>query len=261
MPSIRSQKDARPAQSLGFCYKFGGAILSKKDDHPDHIPPRCIFAACDRNFPLMVSCHRDCNSSNSVRDEVIGQLIAVLHGKHPAPGKVRLDAHWVTMDDGPQYAGFVNTDVEQQIFRWVRGFHAALYAEFLPESTRYRVFLPFPRAVIDSKEMVVEQAGSAHRNLVRVIKHNRAAGTLDCIACNNGKCRYECTWIMTTKGRSSCVFALQLYDWSSLGAKELGQRGCVGQYVPEAGRSPLASEATSLYVRFFNEHKADPFKS
>jgi hypothetical protein len=54
------------------------------------VPPKTLFAVTDRNFPLKVGAHLHCNRRQSGDDEVIGQLIAVIHGTHPKLQKGKL---------------------------------------------------------------------------------------------------------------------------------------------------------------------------
>ena len=39
----------------------------------------------DRDFPLKVASHFKCNNYQSNNDEVISQMILVIHGKYPKP--------------------------------------------------------------------------------------------------------------------------------------------------------------------------------
>ena len=136
MPVLLTQATIRPARNLTFCYLCGQTFKNKKENHPDHVPPEAIFAKEDQNFPLKVASHRTCNNPLSRNDEVIGQLIAVIHGKLPTLENTKLNLQTFTVDiESEPILGIKNTDLVGQIWRWIRGFHAALYCEFLPIDT------------------------------------------------------------------------------------------------------------------------------
>ena len=82
MQKLTSQKDLRLVQRLNFCYLCGDGFDKDSERTKDHVPPEAMFAEADRNFPLIVSAHGSCNWARSPEDEVIGQLVSLLHGCH-----------------------------------------------------------------------------------------------------------------------------------------------------------------------------------
>ncbi len=113
MTEILTQKAARAAQKLPFCYLCGEPFddARGRQNHPDHIPPKELFATEDRNFPIKVAAHQSCNNRLSDTDEVIGQLVAVVHGKYAKPERLRLDFKVVVdQASGAEYLGATGTN-------------------------------------------------------------------------------------------------------------------------------------------------------
>jgi hypothetical protein len=82
MVSLSTQQQLRAAQDLPFCYLCG--VDFKRGDHTnrDHVPPKSVFSLLDRQ-PLILRTHRNCNQLHSLKDEKIGQLIALKQGRIP----------------------------------------------------------------------------------------------------------------------------------------------------------------------------------
>ena len=107
--------------------------------------------------------------------------------------------------------------------------------------------LPFPRLLTGPHAKAVKDGLlQNHISFVEVIKKNRLAGRLDRIVSNNGQCVYDCVWAKDDYGKSVCIFALKLYDWSRLADSRLDRRSCVGLYLPSERRPTLGTEATTL---------------
>jgi hypothetical protein len=71
--------------------------------------------------------HKACNKSYELLDEKIGQLIALRYGKVPAdPQHHRLK---FTISPQADQGAMVNLDIDAAVWRWIAGFHAALYRE------------------------------------------------------------------------------------------------------------------------------------
>ncbi len=264
MPQLLTQRDIRPAGQLPFCYLCGLAIDSREERHPDHIPPKAVFAESDRDFPLKVAAHGACNNRHSLTDEVISQLIAVIHGKRAAERDRRLLGQTFNVDGfKTPFLGFTDTNLIGQIFRWVRGFHAALYREFLQDKTRWEIHPSFPHGEIQEDGFTINKILDQQYQFVEVIKKNRVAQCLDRIVCNNGKMQYECIWYRMDSGDNAkwaCVFALQVYDWSKLAdSTPFSKRGCVGLYQPVAGRPEQGTIGTELDFKISNVESLDAF--
>jgi hypothetical protein len=151
-----------------------------------------------------------------------------------------------TSEVGTPFLAFIGTGLTDQIWRWVRGFHAALYAQYLPEDTTLAIHPPFPSGTVESDGFSIDKIKEQQYMFVEIVKKNRIARCLDRIVCNNGKCVYECVWIQMDDGQWACVFALELYDWTRLADKHFPTRGCVGWYQPKAGRPANGTRWTSI---------------
>lgn len=140
---LDSQTAFRPIQNLSFCYICTHQFHAGEAIDRDHIPPYKLFATVDRNFPLILPTHKQCNSRWSAEDQVISQLVGMLHGRdaHEKDRKMRIVAG--KFPDGSQGAGILGVDLPKIIRRWIRGFHAALYREPLPDKDK-AVFMTAP---------------------------------------------------------------------------------------------------------------------
>lgn len=260
MPELLTQKDCRSVRDLPFCYLCGQGFSHQQPATDDHVPPTSIFAKSDRNWPLILSAHESCNNDQAGYDEVIGQLVALLHRKVPSREHNRLNVQVCkdSITDIPM-AWLHGVAIRPIIFRWVRAFHAALYREFLPGATGGMIYTPFPEGRKDGEVLVINGYDSQRALFVEEIKKNRTARTVDAILIRNGKCRYECVWMHTDDGRSICVFALRLYDWENLGLQTGFPRGCVGYYHPNAGKPNLATGGCRIDFKMTNLERFDPF--
>ena len=233
----------------------------------DHVPPKSIFATEDRDLPLILPTHSCCNRAQSDYDEIVGQLVAAIHGKYPKPANMKLDvqvAESAEQEHRPLgSAALISTGSSAG----GRAFHAALYREVLPDNdgttdgTMFGFDPPFPVGHVDKDgEISVDAIRPHHTYFVKQVKRNRTAGRLDRIVCFNGKCVYECVWDKADGGQPICIFALNLYDWSSLAnTEDFPKRGCVGTYLPVKGRPLDATTATSIAIPISNVEKLDPF--
>jgi hypothetical protein len=240
MPALQIHRDFRSIQKLEFCYHCGVKFNATSDRDRDHVPPKAVFSIADRQLnPLILPTHTKCNSGHSAKDEVVGQLISVIHGRHPPEGqaKLRVEATMIPGSAVPM-GGFIGVDLHGVIGRWVRAFHAALYREFLPFATRSSIHPPFPTGeMLANGDWRMHSILPQHLQFVEAIKSNRAAGKLDRIECFNQKCVYECVWERMDDGTWACIFGLQVYNWKTLGdSVHFPSRGCVGLYMPAAGK-------------------------
>ncbi len=268
MPELSTQVALRPLQSLPFCYLCGEGFSENAEKTRDHIPPKSIFALEDRGAPLILPTHRNCNEAQSRYDEVVGQLIAPIHGKYPEPDRRRLDVQVAENADTETHSAWVvGTNFHKVVGRWLRAFHSALYREYLPDNdgtnggTTFSFDPPFPIGRVDEYNgITVDEIRPHHELFVEQIKQNRMAGRLDRIVCFNSKCIYECVWDKADGGQPICIFALNVYEWSALAnTADFPKRGCVGVYVPVKGRPANAATATRLTMPVSNIEKRDPF--
>src|SRR6266404_5351001 len=84
MASLRVQKDFRAVRYLPFCYLCGRAFVDTDTADRDHVPPKSAFNSRDKEPALILKTHVACNSSLSVEDRKIGQLIALRRREGPS---------------------------------------------------------------------------------------------------------------------------------------------------------------------------------
>lgn len=262
MTELVSQADLQQAQSLPFCYLCGRDFKKGSDRNRDHVPPKAIFSPPDRDPPLILPTCPKCNEGQSEYDEQIGQLIAVSYGKVPRSDNVRLSFVVGTdRESGDSWIGIQDIPLPEIVWRWIRGFHAALYREFLSDGVQHQVYPPFPHKVRKDSRLVEAPILPKHKEMADVIRTNRATNTLDRIRCFNDKCTYECVWIKSDRGVPICIFAVKIYAWEQLADRlRFPERGCVGYYIPEQGRPANATLATDLVFDLPSETPLDPFR-
>lgn len=270
MPSLTTPDDFQRVRRLDFCYLCGGRLGPGAQKTRDHVPPRAVFAAGDREPPLVLPTHRQCNTGESGRDEIIGQLVALLHGKAPRPTRLRLAFSLFSVPgDAAPLAGLGPFPFKPNIWRWIRGFHAALYGEYLKPAFAGYIFPPLPASTVQDdlsslRGSKVPAGRFVHDHevgremMTDVFKQHRHIGRTDRIACNRGRCLYECVWLKMDDGRPFCLFGLRLYNWEDLGDQRFGKRGCLGCY----GFAPPANATigTELKIPVRNFSPLDPFE-
>ena len=264
MPTLATQKEIRSAKNLPFCYLCGRLFTVADTINDDHVPAATCFELGDRSFPLILKTHNACNSSHSQTDEKIGQLIGLKTNRIPRPENQRLKIHAVGLESHHPFAAVVsNLPIDAAVWRWIRGFHAALYATYLPELAPHLIQTPFPAAEPTAAGLVTRDVRPQHQMFVRVLKENRTINRLDRLSCNNEKLTYECVWVKSDDGTWMCIFALDLYDWKDLGdINNFPARGCAGAYIHAQGTlPPLATTTANQSMPIQNTDPMDPFGS
>lgn len=258
---IDSQEAARPLQRLPFCYLCGRAFDGSEPQDKDHVPPAALFQKSDRDFPLKLPSHTACNGARSAEDEIVSQLVGLLHEEPSRPKTRTVRVAAGQFEDGTTGVGAVGVALEAIIWRWVRGFHAALYRSPVPYRTKYSIVAPLPEGKVTGTRVEPIAVAEVTPALVEEIKRNRATRTVDAVICCKGRCRFECVWTQADNGVRICVWALDLYGWRDLGeSKHFDPRGCVGTYhLPEYAVPKGATLATRLHFSVANRDKLDPF--
>ena len=207
MISITTHRNLQAVRNLPFCYLCGVPFRDDEKRHRDHVPPKTCFAVRDRK-PLILSSHGECNSRRSDTDKQIGQLIRLKHGKVPTKRDRALDIKYF----GSQFGAVTNVNIPVEIWRWIKGFHAALYRAPYPKDARGALVTPFPSAPLrDDGQVVFDPIKPQHTTFVETIKINRANANLDMIRCNCDKLVYECVWCPSDDGRTwLCIFAIDI---------------------------------------------------
>jgi hypothetical protein len=256
MASITSQAQVKRLSRLSFCYLCGQPFRGFENDR-DHVPPNAIFQKRDRDFPLILPTHRECNRAQSVDDSKIGNLFRLLRGEEyqSARGKLGISEAPIY----PNVKAIDNLYLQGIIRRWVRGFHSALYGEFLPDRSNFSTSPPLASTSEDQTERPLPET---HAAFTDALKKNRTAGTMDRIICRNNTCIYECVWVLDDRSQWMCIFCLDIYGWIKATPRESGltPRGCVGAYwMPDRTCPILGTSSTVLDFPFINRNTLDPF--
>ncbi len=257
---LQSQRDFRQVRALKSCYLCARTLDDGQKRNRDHVPNTAIFAVADREPALILPTHSACNHNRAGEDEVITQMVGVLRGREMVEQARRPTLAGGTFPDGTVGIGALGVPLREMIFRWVTGFHAALYGEPLGPSG-HMTFPPLPEGRVQGNRVEAVPVPEAIREFVLAIRRNRMTNTLDRVVSRNGKCRYECVWDQADDGRRVCVWALDVYDWKNLGdVLHFEPRGCVGSYRPDDGKVPAsATLATRLHVDLATPGSLDPF--
>jgi hypothetical protein len=215
----------------------------------------------DREPPLILPTHRECNQRQAPEDQIIGQLVGLLHGRWVNHTHNKLHVTVDQFDEDKSLAMLSDVDLRQIIRRWIRAFHAALYAEFLPVDAIFATYIPMPEGKRDGDKITFVPIPESFLEFVDELKRNRVVQNLDRIVSRNGKCRYECVWSQSDDGRWNCIYGLDVYNWKNLGdIKNFPARGCVGLYRRPSGGTPMmASRATRLIFALSRGSSFNPF--
>jgi hypothetical protein len=238
MVQLRCLKDFQAVRGLPFCYLCGRDFVPSDETNRDHVPPTSAFNLRDRTPPLKLKTHMGCHTKFDIADTKTGQLIALQWGKTPRSAKNR--ALKFVRYGRPNIVALENLDVDAAVWRWVFGFHAALYRRPL-DLQRGDIQTPFPRADKIDGKVVLRPLPPQHLIIVDTVKRNRVHNNVDRIVSNNGKLTYECVWCKCDNDVGwLCMFALDIYNWKVLGShtSEFPARGCAGLYMLPDGSTP-----------------------
>ena len=148
-------KRAQDRQKPFILHLCGQALMPGPERDKDHVPPSGLFALADCDQPLILSTHRLCNGGRSQEDQAIGQLVGVLHGRRVNRNHNKLQIKVGRFTDGSRGAALEGFDIREPIRPWVRGFHAALYGEYLPPDCSFTTYTPLPEAIRQGDEVVL----------------------------------------------------------------------------------------------------------
>jgi len=246
MVEITTQQQARAVTQLDFCYVCGEPFTEDNPATRDHVPPRKIFLAEDRNWPLILPAHSECNSEYSFSDEQAKGLLALLHPtENPVLPHKTEQVGIVERDGKPTGVLLKGLSLRRIVAKILRACHAALYQEFLRnEDTSRAILLPLP--IIDPETGDVDKMEllPQHEMLCKVIKDNRSISNVDKIQAYNGKFRFESVWgsLDNDKETHFGTFAIDVYEWHNLASNFRGSpQGCFGMY--RLNKSPIPGDA------------------
>lgn len=258
MIHLSTQKQFRELQRIPFCYLCAGPITQECVTNREHVIAKSLIHASDRNFPLILPSHKRCNEEWSDGDETIGQLVSLLHSEANPSHKLAVTDHCPGSE--VRYGTVSGVPLEPIIWRWVRGFHAALYrVPLVDRPGHYCILTPLPQIEIKNGRPFPVQVRPQYFKFAEVLRRNRLTNNLDYIEFYNGKARFECVWEKFDCGKSFCIFALKIYEWSKLSDEVPGPKhACIGCYLSDPTPEG-ASTSTSPVHEDYDSMELDPF--
>jgi len=234
MLEIVTQQQARAVSRLEFCYICGHPFTDNNTSTRDHVPPQKIFLAGDRDWPLILPAHANCNSEYSFSDEQAKGLIALLHPTHTGVPPLKTKPIGIVECGGkPTGVLLEGLSLRRIVSKILRACHAALYQQFLRnEETNRAILLPLPIVNPKTGSMDENEQLPQHEMFCKLLKDNRKLSNVDRIQVYNGKFRFEVVWSTADDNESHFgVFAIDIYSWHNL-ASEVFRRpqGCCGIY-------------------------------
>ncbi|MBA3698316.1 MAG: hypothetical protein H0W78_05645 [Planctomycetes bacterium] len=265
MPTFATEHDLQRARGrIDRCYLCGNPLNDGRPNNRDHAPPRALFLEADRTSPLILPTHEACNGARSERDEIVGQLVHILHRRHPDPERDRRGLEAIPDQQGHIHAVLPARHLffSGEIDRWVRACHATLYGVVLPRrGVQRNIHPPMPTSTFaDDGTVLFDPVLPQVAKFVEVIRRNRMANTLDAITAWNDRFRYECIWVQADTSPWLCMWAMRVYDWERLGETwPTERRGCTGFYWSPDGKPRGATVGTVLNLSVSSAEPLDPF--
>lgn len=262
---INSQGELRRRfDAIPFCYLCGNLFDNKASKTRDHVPPKGIFKKCDREDPLLLPAHRECNLAWSQADDQIAALFSLLHGIAPrkVPGA---KAHGI-VSTGNNSNGILisNLALAPLVSRIVRACHSMLYETFLPIDCSQKFLLPVPEFDIQTHQLHSDMNLVQHGKFARKLKDTRRMKGVDSLVAYNGRFRFEACWATDDTGKCDfCICGIKIYNWEELGDTVLGRiQGCIGSYRMPSDSSPAnASRALAGESPFTYSEPLNPFEN
>ncbi len=265
MIEIVTQQQARQVQHLDFCYVCGEPFTEDDPSTRDHVPPKKIFRAADRNWPLILPTHDRCNSEYSFSDEQAKGLVALLHTSGDGVPPLGTEVSCIVDEKGELCgAAMSGLKLRRIVAKILRACYAGLYRGFLREDqTNRAIILPLPILDPESGGFDPNEDLPLHGVVCKLLKDNRKIGNIDRIEAYNGKFRFHTVWNTTDEGGDYFgVFAIDLYGWHGLANEMVGTpQGCFGTYRLSNTRPPEnASVATRLELPYKYSQPRNPFE-
>jgi hypothetical protein len=242
--SISTQNELRQARSsVRFCYLCGQSVVAGEYDsalasvNKDHVPPKKIFSASDRVNPLILNTHYSCNHGWSLADSLFGELFALYNEREfteekPPILETQEFSHKAT---GEQFDAITGVDIKQLLCRILRGFHAALYGEFLGKGTEISISLQFPSVSFEDG-IIAEGLHPMHSEVAWKLYNSRLSNNCDRVEIYNSKCKYICVWDKLDNGMVCCLFSISIYEWEKMvDLRLVPESCCVGLLMPKTG--------------------------
>jgi hypothetical protein len=179
-------------------------------------------------------------------DVKTAQLIGITRGQKFKRNHVALNvAPWPSAEHEQPIGILSNLDLGAEIWRWVRGFHAALYQSYLPADRLHGICEPVPKGDLTPRGLQVIDRPHIRDAMKQVLLLSLEAEQIDVIRSNSGKLLYSCVWVLPPLDESwGCCFGLKVYDWKNVGDPRFPRRDCFGWYTIDGAPPDGASIAT-----------------
>ena len=142
--------------------------------------------------------------------------------------------------------------------RIVRGMHALLYHEFLPQNTKSKFHIPLPEADTATGKLI--QPLDQLFTFSGVIRKAILSNTADVVLAYNGKFKYACTWERLDNGQDFCIACFDIYAFHELApAGTTLPKAFIGMYIPHK-RPAGAARASGLEIVATHSELLDPWQ-
>jgi hypothetical protein len=255
--SHKQMRDTR--ERIGFCYLCGENLPSR--DKPgyrqeiigEHVIPRSLLGDIPAKHPqawaVELNVHRKCEQSGKQHVDHWLKLLQEVHVK-PAdrwakPGHLGnlpiYPSQVIRPDTGeilPAFSGC--RELFEGVWRWIRGMHASLYLQFLPDNIRHFSYPPVPVCSSQSSGPTIEETETQTHLILSIISHAESQDKWDGITAWCDLVRYRCVWwqLANRKYKASwiCFWTLTfpyLEEWSRKILKHGSERPWHGNYFCE----------------------------
>ena len=253
MLEIVTDQQAREISRMDFCYMCGHPFTESNPPTRDHIPPKKIFLTEDRDWPLILPAHKECNSEYSFSDEQAKGLIALLHPTNTGNTPLRTKLIGVVKSgDNPAGVLLEGLSLGTIVSKILRACHVALYREYLPVKTNNKILLPLPIFDRETGQVAKETLLPQHKMFCKIFKDNRRIDNVDRIHAYNGKFRFEAVWSTADDDVTNFgVFGIDIYGWHKLANEVFGRpQGCIGFYHISKDASPKGASIAARSIEF-----------
>ena len=238
---ILSQEEMQVTRrSIAFCYLCGEDLPPcnkpgvRQQIIGEHVIPRSLLGNVPKNqtrtWPIKLDVHHQCEQLGKQKVDNWLKLFQEMHtkpsDKWPKPGHLRnmpiSPSQVIQRQTGnavPAFSGC--TELFEGVWRWIRGLHAALYLQFLPEDLWHRSLPPVPACSIQSGGPTLENTETDSKWILITMRLAESLDKWDGITTWRGAVQYRCVWWQTAtateKRNWKCCWTLSfphLAEWS-----------------------------------------------
>ncbi len=193
---------------MAVCYLCGAALPSIDSvRQQEHVVPEALYGAqptkAEDRWKIWLWTHGACDRDRKSKDD---HVVIQFHRAHAARGRRarKGDARTilkrtvpVSCSDQSPAIGILAAEMRRAPWKWVRGIHAALYGEFLPEQT-WRVMIPpvpsFAKLDLKSVEEQLEREKFVADGIIDRLAAGIRTRSEDGVFAWGRKVRFQCVW-------------------------------------------------------------------